>query len=276
MVASATQAAGTDAEFLYADHLFPIRGRHNLGYSDTNNFGGGRNHQGQDMFARCGTRIAAARGGRVEYAGYQAAAGYYTVIDGAETSIDYVYMHMLEPALVKTGQRVFTGQKIGEVGETGRASGCHLHFELWSAPGWYKGGQAFDHNFALLLVGESLLGAALDFESLRAGFNRHRHQLDSAALTLGQFGEAPIHGVGRGVVLAHIIGAHKSHPFGKLGNDLHIVRSGRARVLDADFIGCRPLQVTALRSVDIYRKCGRNNLELDLLLDLQIAVGPRG
>jgi murein DD-endopeptidase MepM/ murein hydrolase activator NlpD len=142
--AAATPAPGTESGFVFADHLFPIRGRHNLGYTDTNNFGGGRNHQGQDMFARCGTRLAAARGGRVEYAGYHSAAGYYVVIDGAETGIDYVYMHMLEPPLVQTGQRVFTGQKLGEVGETGRATGCHLHFELWSAPGWYKGGEAFD------------------------------------------------------------------------------------------------------------------------------------
>jgi murein DD-endopeptidase MepM/ murein hydrolase activator NlpD len=142
--ASATPAPGTQPGFLFADHLFPIRGRHNLGYTDTNNFGGGRGHNGQDMFARCGTRLAAARGGRVEYAGYHLAAGHYVVIDGAETGVDYVYMHMQEPALVQTGQRVFTGQKIGEVGETGRATGCHLHFEMWSAPGWYKGGQAFD------------------------------------------------------------------------------------------------------------------------------------
>ena len=142
--AAATPAPGTQSDFLYADHLFPIRGRHNLGYTDTNNFGGGRGHKGQDMFASCGTRLAAARGGRVEYAGYHSAAGHYVVIDGAETGVDYVYMHMLEPPLVQTGQRVFTGQKIGEVGESGRATGCHLHFELWSAPGWYKGGEAFD------------------------------------------------------------------------------------------------------------------------------------
>jgi murein DD-endopeptidase MepM/ murein hydrolase activator NlpD len=141
---AATEAPDTQASFAFADHLFPIRGRHNLGYTATNGFGGGRGHKGQDMFARCGTRLAAARGGRVQYAGYQAAAGNYAVIDGAGTGVDYVYMHMRAPALVKSGQRVFTGQQIGEVGETGRATGCHLHFEMWSAPGWYKGGEAFD------------------------------------------------------------------------------------------------------------------------------------
>ena len=134
------------SQFFYADHLFPIRGRHNLGYTPTNNFGGGgqRKHMGQDMFARCGTRLAVARGGRVQYAGYHSAAGNYAVIDGADTGVDYVYMHMRRPALVRTGDRVFTGQKVGEVGETGRASGCHVHFEMWSAPGWYEGGRAFD------------------------------------------------------------------------------------------------------------------------------------
>jgi murein DD-endopeptidase MepM/ murein hydrolase activator NlpD len=138
------QAPGSESGFLYADHLFPIRGPHNLGSTATNNFGGGRGHQGQDMFATCGTPIAAARGGRVEQAGYHSTAGYYLVIDGAETGVDYVYMHMLAPPLIQTGQRVFTGQKIGEIGQTGRATGCHLHFEMWSAPGWYKGGKAFD------------------------------------------------------------------------------------------------------------------------------------
>lgn len=130
--------------FGFYDHVFPIRGRHDLGQSATNGFGGGRGHKGQDMFAACGTRLAAARGGKVQVAGFHSAAGNYVVIDGNGTEDDYVYMHMKEPALVRTGDRVFTGQAIGEVGETGRASGCHLHFEMWSGPGWYAGGRAFD------------------------------------------------------------------------------------------------------------------------------------
>jgi len=143
---SASAAPEATSAFFFADHLFPIRGRHDLGQTPTNGFGGGgtRTHMGQDMFAKCGIRLAAARGGKVQFAGYHSAAGNYVVIDGAGTGRDYVYMHLLETPLVKTGDRVFTGEKIGEVGETGRASGCHLHFELWSAPGWYEGGKAFD------------------------------------------------------------------------------------------------------------------------------------
>jgi murein DD-endopeptidase MepM/ murein hydrolase activator NlpD len=143
-VEGVASAASATARFFFADHLFPIRGRHDLGQTETNNFGGGRGHQGQDMFARCGTKLALARGGKVQYAGYHGAAGNYVVVDAAGTRIDHVYMHMREAPLVSTGDRVFTGQKIGEVGDTGRATGCHLHFEMWTAPGWYEGGRPFD------------------------------------------------------------------------------------------------------------------------------------
>ena len=53
-------------------------------------------------------------------------------------------MHLSERPLFRTGQTVETGEQIGTVGETGNAQGCHLHFELWTAPGWYEGGSAFD------------------------------------------------------------------------------------------------------------------------------------
>lgn len=130
--------------FALADHIFPIRGPHDLGQSATNDFGGARRHQGQDMFAACGTRLAAARAGTVKFAATDARAGNYVVIAGAGSGLDYVYMHMRAPATVAKGQQVFTGQKIGDVGDSGNADGCHLHFELWRAPGWYTGGSAID------------------------------------------------------------------------------------------------------------------------------------
>jgi murein DD-endopeptidase MepM/ murein hydrolase activator NlpD len=133
-----------DAFDLYPN-LFPIRGRHSYGGAG-GRFGagrGGRGHQGQDVFARCGKRLVAARGGRVQYSGYQGSAGYYVVIDASGTRVDYGYMHLAERSPFRKSDRVYTGQRIGAVGDTGNAHGCHLHFELWRG-GWYEGGRAFD------------------------------------------------------------------------------------------------------------------------------------
>jgi murein DD-endopeptidase MepM/ murein hydrolase activator NlpD len=134
-----------DAFDLY-DHVFPLRGRHGYGGSGAR-FGAGRSghsHQGHDVFASCGTRLVAARGGRVKFNRYHAAAGHYIVIDGAGSDIDYAYMHLAEPSPFQAGDRVFTGQRIGSVGDSGNAQGCHLHLELWGPPGWYDGGEPFD------------------------------------------------------------------------------------------------------------------------------------
>jgi murein DD-endopeptidase MepM/ murein hydrolase activator NlpD len=134
-----------DAFDLY-DNLFPVRGRHDYGGANAG-FGAGRaghRHQGQDVFAECGTPLFAARGGTIKFKQYHAAAGNYVVIDAAGTDVDYAYMHLAEPTPFRVGDRVYTGQRIGAVGDTGNADGCHLHFELWSAPGWYDGGKPFD------------------------------------------------------------------------------------------------------------------------------------
>jgi len=147
---AATGDTGRDSFDLYG-HVFPIRGRHDYGGAGAR-FGTGRaghSHQGQDVFAKCGTPMVAARGGRVQYSGYHAAAGNYMVIDGGATGIDYAYMHLVSPSPFKKGDRVYTGQRIGEVGDSGNASGCHLHYEMWGAPGWYEGGSAFDPFQAL-------------------------------------------------------------------------------------------------------------------------------
>jgi murein DD-endopeptidase MepM/ murein hydrolase activator NlpD len=105
---------------------------------------GGRTHEGQDTMAACGTPLVAARGGVVQYSGYQSLAGNYVVIDGRGTPYDFMYAHLAEPSPLQTGETVRTGQPIGVVGETGDATACHLHFEIWSAPGWYEGGSPLD------------------------------------------------------------------------------------------------------------------------------------
>jgi hypothetical protein len=124
-------------------YAFPLHAHHEYG----DGFGAARSghtHEGQDVFARCGAAIYAARGGRVQDNKYQSAAGNYLVIDGAGTGRDFFYAHMREPSPLHAGDRVYTGQRIGDVGDTGDAVGCHLHFELWTAPGWYEGGHPFD------------------------------------------------------------------------------------------------------------------------------------
>ena len=130
--------------FEFRHHVFPIAGKHDLGRNGSNGFGGGRGHQGQDMFARCGTPVRAAQGGTVEYAGYHGAAGNYIVVRGSGSGQSYVYMHLQESSPLSKGDTVKTGERIGDVGHTGRADGCHLHFELWTKPGWYKGGSAYN------------------------------------------------------------------------------------------------------------------------------------
>jgi murein DD-endopeptidase MepM/ murein hydrolase activator NlpD len=139
--------------FELVDAKFPIRGKHTYG-TGIAAFGSQRNghsHQGQDVFAACGTPLVAARGGIVKLNKFESNAGNYLVIDGAGTDFDYTYMHLRERSPLKKGAVVLTGQAIGEVGQTGDATACHLHFEIWTGPGWYTGGQPIDPLASLKL-----------------------------------------------------------------------------------------------------------------------------
>ena len=126
-----------------ADMVFPIKGRHDIGQSETNAFGGARNHQGHDLFAACGTPLVALTSGSVQQKAYHSAAGHYLVLK-ARDGKSYAYMHLRSASTLAVGDKVSVGQPVGAVGDSGRASGCHLHFEEWTAPGWYTGGRAVD------------------------------------------------------------------------------------------------------------------------------------
>jgi murein DD-endopeptidase MepM/ murein hydrolase activator NlpD len=120
------------------EYLFPLPAKHDYG----DGFGAGRDHQGQDVFAKCGSKLIANHSGKVQIVDRQSAAGNYIVLDADGTGIDFAYMHLKHKAIPREGSKVQKGEKIGEVGETGNATGCHLHFEKWTSPGYYEGGKA--------------------------------------------------------------------------------------------------------------------------------------
>ena len=128
-------------------HRFPIRGSfsYNLGDGRFGNQRSDHVHQGQDLPSPQGTPIVAPRGGRIVASGFDGGGGgNYAVLDGAGENFNYVFFHMRDGSVrVRAGQQVHTGQRIGDVGSTGRSTGPHLHFEMWVGP-WQAGGHPID------------------------------------------------------------------------------------------------------------------------------------
>src|SRR6478735_238973 len=85
-------------------------------------------HSGIDFGASCGTPIHAAGSGKVLSAGVQDGYGNATVINHGG-GLATLYGHQSAFA-VSAGQVVTQGQVIGYVGNTGKSTGCHLHFEV--------------------------------------------------------------------------------------------------------------------------------------------------
>ncbi|TXI20150.1 MAG: M23 family metallopeptidase [Nitrosomonas sp.] len=85
-------------------------------------------HDGVDFSAQIGTPIKAAAAGVVVYSDRHPEYGNMVEIDhGDEMVSRYAHASKL---LVELGQIVLQGQKIAEVGNTGRSTGAHLHFEI--------------------------------------------------------------------------------------------------------------------------------------------------
>ncbi len=118
------------------------------GYTITDRYGGARNHTGIDLAAPLGRDVVAAADGVIYFEGWGTdtadgpgrrsnwmgkSAGISVLIQHDSLGIYTGYAH-LSKTVVNQGQFVKKGQKIGEVGKTGQATGYHLHFEVLKAP----------------------------------------------------------------------------------------------------------------------------------------------
>ncbi|RKF17280.1 M23 family peptidase [Roseovarius spongiae] len=88
----------------------------------------GRMHSGTDLAAPQGTPIYATADGVVTYAGWQSGYGRLVKVQHA-FGIETRYAHQSK-IRVKKGQRVSRGDRIGDMGSTGRSTGTHLHYEI--------------------------------------------------------------------------------------------------------------------------------------------------
>lgn len=147
--APASPPAGvpTPAQTVAEGAVFPVIGTHSFGNAE-NRFGAAREghvHEGQDVLASEGLQVIAPLGGTIITTAYQAGgAGWYAAeqtVDG----LDFFYAHCQASSLaVSAGEAVAAGQAICKVGQTGDATGPHLHFEVWVG-GWQaKGGYPID------------------------------------------------------------------------------------------------------------------------------------
>ena len=135
---SATGASGDTSAFSSKPQLFyPMLPdtytiSSEYGYRTHPTLGVPKLHAGQDMAAPVGTPIYAAAAGTVTTAGMVDGTGTVTIKHEIDGQVWYTsYLHMYEDGIyVKAGDTVTAGQMIAGVGNTGRSSGAHLHFEV--------------------------------------------------------------------------------------------------------------------------------------------------
>ncbi len=118
LVPTAKPVLGVNVGSPFGFRIDPITGRSAL-------------HTGLDFPADVGTPILAAAGGVVVVQEYHHAYGNMVEIDhGNDLITRYAHASRVH---VKKGDIVKRGQKVAEVGSTGRSTGPHLHFEVWVA-----------------------------------------------------------------------------------------------------------------------------------------------
>jgi murein DD-endopeptidase MepM/ murein hydrolase activator NlpD len=133
---ASAQIRARDGGLPYYGHVFPVQGPHGTrGVIGTYHAprSGGRIHEGFDVTAACRTPLVAVRNGKVLRSGYDPILyGWYLLIHGEGEDRSYFYAHMSQQSRFHRGARLWEGEPVGAVGETGNAAGtgCHLHFEI--------------------------------------------------------------------------------------------------------------------------------------------------
>lgn len=112
------------------DHITPVNGALSspFGYREHPTEGEARFHYGVDLAADSGAAITCFADGTVTAVGESSSYGKYCTVTHAN-SCTTLYAHCSRIS-VSSGASVKAGEKLGEVGETGMATGPHLHFEL--------------------------------------------------------------------------------------------------------------------------------------------------
>ncbi len=99
-----------------------------FGFGETNTATGVKFHNGIDLVGRAGKNVMASADGIVKKATENEENGNYVVIEHSE-GYSTKYMH-LRDRNVTPGEKVSSGKTIGHVGNTGKSTGPHLHFEI--------------------------------------------------------------------------------------------------------------------------------------------------
>ena len=117
----------------------PTNGRLTSGFGWRNIGAGNEFHHGVDIANGIGTPVVAANGGVISYAGALSTYGNVImithIVDGNVWTTVYAHLSSIH---VSVGQSVSKGQQIGAMGNTGRSTGSHLHFEIHNGP-WKSG-----------------------------------------------------------------------------------------------------------------------------------------
>lgn len=120
--------AAQQAPFATPVNLGEVRQTSGYGYRRDPKTGGRRLHKGSDFAGRTGTDIFATADGVVTQAGWQSGYGKLVTIKHA-FGIETRYAHNSN-IRVRVGQRVSRGDHISDMGNTGRSTGTHLHYEV--------------------------------------------------------------------------------------------------------------------------------------------------